>query len=114
MTDESAKDLPEVEKETAAGESQKAARREGVERMLTGQEAPQDTEQPGSKAEPDSRNTAPAGVGESITRGAEDVAKQEGEPGRVDTGTQGATERPKGTSTGRDVTGVDPQAPPVP
>lgn len=116
MTDESADDLPEVDKEHSGGAQQeeKVARREGVERMLSGREAPQEAHQPGSKEEQADADTAPAGVGESLTRGAEDVAKQEREAGRVHTGTKGATERPTGTSTGRDVTGVDPQGAPAP
>lgn len=46
---------------------------------------------------------------DSMTRRGEDVSKQEHEAGRYDTGTQGSTERPTGTSTARDFTGVDPQ-----
>ena len=46
---------------------------------------------------------------DSLTRRGEDVTKQEDEAGRHDTGTQGATERPTGTSTARDFTGVDPK-----
>ncbi|MEO5940850.1 MAG: hypothetical protein ABIZ72_07675, partial [Candidatus Limnocylindrales bacterium] len=46
---------------------------------------------------------------ESITRRGEDVDKQEQEAGRHDTGNQGPTDRPTGTSTARDFTGVDPQ-----
>lgn len=46
---------------------------------------------------------------ESQTRRGEDVAKEEQEAGRQDTGVQGATERPMGTSTARDFTGVDPK-----
>jgi len=105
--------LPKVEKDTPGGAQEKAPRAEGVERMLSGQDAPQEPEQPGSKAEQEG-GEAPDGVGTSITRGAEEVAKQEAEPGRQDTGTQGASQRPTGTSTERDVTGVDPQAPTVP
>ena len=45
----------------------------------------------------------------SMTRSGEDVAKHEHEAGRHDTGTQGSTERPTGTSTARDFTGVDPK-----
>jgi hypothetical protein len=50
-------------------------------------------------------------VGESIGRRGEDIVKQEGkEPGRVDTGTDGSyADRPTGTSTARDRTGIDPQ-----
>ncbi|MCX9193342.1 hypothetical protein C3Y87_18425 [Carbonactinospora thermoautotrophica] len=53
----------------------------------------------------------PLGVGESITRRGEDIAEHEHEPGRVTEGTKGPTERPYGTSTAEDSTGVDPQEP---
>ncbi len=47
-------------------------------------------------------------VGESMTRRGEDVAKEEHEPGRHSTGTDGTpANRPTGESTGRDVTGVN-------
>ncbi len=49
-------------------------------------------------------------VGESTTRRAEDIAEEK-EPGRQDTGTEGKANRPTGTSTARDATGVDPQEP---
>lgn len=51
---------------------------------------------------------SPLGVGVSMTRRGEDVDKQEPEPGRDETGTQGATDRPVGTSDERDSTSVDP------
>ena len=47
--------------------------------------------------------------GESVTRSAEDI--DEDEAGRESTGTKGVSDRPKGTSTARDRTGVDPQDP---
>jgi len=47
--------------------------------------------------------------GDTITRRGEDVSDTEHEAGRHDTGTQGDTDRPTGTSTARDVSGVDPQ-----
>jgi hypothetical protein len=54
----------------------------------------------------------PEGVGESTTRRAEDVARQEGkERGRYDSGTQGESQRPYGGSTAEASTGVDPQEP---
>lgn len=51
----------------------------------------------------------PGGIGTSTTRRGEDVVEEEGEDGRSTTGTQGASQRPVGTSTPRDSTGVDPQ-----
>ncbi len=51
-------------------------------------------------------------VGQSSTRRAEDIADEEGkEPGRSDGPPQGESQRPTGTSTARDSTGVDPQEP---
>jgi hypothetical protein len=51
-------------------------------------------------------------VGGSPNRSAEDIRDEEGkEPGREDTGTDSETGRPTGTSTARDMTGVDPQDP---
>jgi hypothetical protein len=51
----------------------------------------------------------PLGVGTSTTRRGEDVVAEEGEDGRRTTGTQGESQRPVGTSTPRDSTGIDPQ-----
>lgn len=52
------------------------------------------------------------GVGGSPHRPAEQVADESGgEEGRRDEGTRGPAQRPSGSSTGRDSTGVDPQDP---
>jgi hypothetical protein len=56
----------------------------------------------------DTEATTPLGVGGSINRRGEDVARQEGEEGREDTGTQGASDRPVGVSDERASTSVDP------
>ncbi len=48
---------------------------------------------------------------ESTDRRAEDIAREEKEAGRTDTGPQGPTGRPTGTSSARDYTGIDPQDP---
>jgi len=53
----------------------------------------------------------PEKVGKSTTRRGEDVSKQQHEAGRKDLGTKGKSDRPVGTSTARDSTGVDPQDP---
>ncbi len=51
-------------------------------------------------------------VGESTTSRGEDVIEQEGkEPGRASGPPQGESQRPTGTSTARDSTGVNPQEP---
>jgi hypothetical protein len=43
-----------------------------------------------------------------MSRRGEDIARQEDEPGREDTGTQGPSDRPVGVSDERDSTAVDP------
>jgi hypothetical protein len=57
----------------------------------------------------DTEAESPLGVGVSMTRRGEDVDKQEDEPGREDTGTQGPTDRPTGVSDDRASTSVDDQ-----
>ena len=57
----------------------------------------------------DAHAPPPEGGGTSTTRRGEGVVKEDGENGRHRTGTQGVTERPVGTSTSRDSTGIDPQ-----
>ncbi|MEJ7802095.1 MAG: hypothetical protein WKH68_01800 [Candidatus Limnocylindria bacterium] len=59
----------------------------------------------------DMNPSEPQGVGESGQRGAEDVAAEESEPGRYDTGETSSAGRPAGESTMRDATSVDPQEP---
>jgi len=54
---------------------------------------------------------SPHGVGDSDSRRGEDESKGNKEPGRQDTGPKGPTGRPTGTSTARDMTGIDPQDP---
>jgi hypothetical protein len=56
----------------------------------------------------DTEATSALGVGESINRRGEDVARQEDEEGREDTGTQGASDRPVGASDERASSSVDP------
>ena len=57
----------------------------------------------------DTEAESPLGVGVSMTRRGEDVAKQEDEPGREDTGTKGPSDRPIGVSDDRVSTNVDDQ-----
>ena len=54
---------------------------------------------------------SPKGVETSESRSGEDVAKGDKEAGRQDTGPSGGANRPSGTSTARDVTGISPQDP---
>jgi hypothetical protein len=56
----------------------------------------------------DTEATSPLGVGESINRRGEDVARQEDEEGREDTGAKGDADRPVGVSDERASTSVDP------
>lgn len=50
-------------------------------------------------------------VGQSVARKGENVVKDEGkEAGRHEAGTKGPSERPVGTSTARDATGVGPDS----
>jgi hypothetical protein len=74
-----------------------------------GSEPPaKEPEQPGQEETPADAEMAPEGVGASMTRGGEEVVREDGkEPGREDTGTKGPSGRPTGTSTARDSTGVD-------
>jgi len=53
----------------------------------------------------------PHGVGDSGQRSAEDVARDDSEAGRYDTGADGETGRPTGESDMRGATSVDPQDP---
>jgi len=93
---------------------EKSDRAEGVSRMLTGKDAPEDTNRE-SQVGPTGGGggeMAPAGVGESVAHRGENMIEEEGkEPGRYDSGTQGPTNRPVGGSTARDSTGVNPQEP---
>jgi len=59
-------------------------------------------------SEEEREGESPLGVGVSMTRRGEDVAKQEDEEGRDDTGTKGPTDRPTGTSDERAASSVDP------
>lgn len=71
-----------------------------------------DTQDEATGAARQGADLTPEGAGQSSTRRGEEVSGQEGkEAGRHDTGTQGESQRPTGTSTARDSTGVDPQEP---
>jgi hypothetical protein len=89
---------------------------EGVGRQLRGEEAPEDTNRESQVGPTGGRSgqMAPEGVGESVAHRGENMIDEEGyEAGRQDAGTQGPTNRPVGTSSNRDATGVDPQDPVV-
>jgi hypothetical protein len=95
--------------ETASEDQSKEERAKGVHRMLSGEDPPKEP----AVNDPDEPATSPGAdkVGESITRRGENVAAGEKEPGRQDTGVEGGADRPTGTSTARDRTGIDPQEP---
>jgi hypothetical protein len=93
---------------------EKTERAEGVSRMLTGEDAPEDTnsESLTGPTGGGGGEMAPEGAGEKVegVTGGESMIEKDGkEPGRQDAGTQGPTNRPVGTSTARDSSGVDPQ-----
>ncbi|MBA3236223.1 MAG: hypothetical protein H0T59_09575 [Chloroflexi bacterium] len=54
------------------------------------------------------KDTDPDTDVESVKRRGEDVGREEKEEGRQDGPDQGSTDRPTGTSTPRDMTGIDP------
>jgi hypothetical protein len=96
------------ERDESSEQESKAERAASVERMLSGEDPPADP--PENDPQPPRAAPGASSVGESTTRRAEDIAKEK-EPGRQDTGTEGDANRPTGTSTARDATGVDPQEP---
>ena len=104
-------DHEEAESPDDAETESKAARAEGVSRMLSGTDAPEDTVQPTGTTEGGPGKMAPDDVGTSTSRRGEDMVDAEGkEAGRQDTGTDDTPgQRPTGTSTARDATGVHPQ-----
>jgi hypothetical protein len=62
--------------------------------------------------DPDDPRLPSEHAGQSTTTGGEEISRRDGkEAGRQDTGTQGESQRPTGTSTARDMTGVNPQEP---
>ncbi|MGH8931084.1 MAG: hypothetical protein ACRDZO_10790 [Egibacteraceae bacterium] len=84
---------------------------EGHKKAFEGHDTQDAATAPGGQydADPDA---PPEGVGESMGTRGEDVVDQEGtDPGRVDLGTKGESQRPVGTSTAEASTGVDPQDP---
>ena len=95
-------------KEAASEQQSKAERAEAVEKAMEGGSSQTPTSNYPTQSE---ESPGADAVGESTTRRAEDIAKHEKEPGRQDTGPEGGADRPTGTSTARDVTGVDPQDP---
>lgn len=111
--------VPPYEGRTSgAGTPSGDARAEGVARMLSqtkdanaGVTASPADEQPVDSDEVSAEVADSAhGVGVSTTRRGEDIEDGDGqEAGRQHAGTQGSSDRPVGTSDGRDVTGVNPQ-----
>jgi hypothetical protein len=63
----------------------------------------------GDQTDTDTTAASPHGVGMSSGRRGEDIAEKDGkEAGREDTGRDPETGRPHGTSTPRDMTGINP------
>jgi len=99
---------------------EKQERAAGVGRMLTGEDAPSDTDREGQVG-PTGGGTgemAPAGAGEKTegVKGAEGMIAADGkEAGRYDTTVHEKTGRQDGESTPRDSTSINPQdGPPSP
>ncbi|HXF02830.1 MAG TPA: hypothetical protein VN601_07555 [Arthrobacter sp.] len=87
--------------------TERAEQAKGTARAWGSEPPAKEPEHPGQEETPADARMAPEGVGESMTRGGEEVAGQDGkEPGREDTGTKGPSGRPTGTSTTRDSTDV--------
>lgn len=59
----------------------------------------------------DTSGATPLDVGDSESRRGEDIARTESEAGRQTVGTKGQSQRPHGTSTASDSTGINPQEP---
>lgn len=92
--------------DAARAQESKEERAASVERQLEGDAPPQEPpvhESGGSEPADGTED-----VGQHTTRRGEDIRDQDGkESGREDTGRSGPTDRPTGTSTERDVTGID-------
>lgn len=92
--------------DTAGEQESKEARAASVGRQLNDEDPP--TEPPVNVSGGSTPAEGTDDVGESVTRRGEDMGDKDGkEAGRVDTGTEGPTERPTGESTERDATGID-------
>ncbi|HEY4004410.1 MAG TPA: hypothetical protein VGM60_04375 [Pseudonocardia sp.] len=98
-----------------ASEQDKAAASDGVRKSFRAEEnapapgeaAPESKEEREGVSATDTTAATPLGVGESLTKGGEELAKESSEPGRKDTGEKGPAARPTGTSTKEDVLGED-------
>ena len=108
--------VPPYEGRTGTGSEPNEESADSVERQLAdtktgniGATASPADEQPAEEGQlSDEGVESPKGVGVSRNRRGEDVVKQEGkEPGR-DEGGSDQTNRPTGTSSGRDQSSVDP------
>jgi len=111
--------LPPYEgRTTDSGSADSQDRADSVRRQM----AETKTGRPGATASPadeqpvsedqltDEVPESPKGVGSSSNRGGHKMAEHEGkEPGREDGETKHESERPTGTSTSRDMTGINPQ-----
>jgi hypothetical protein len=97
----------ESTKPDSVEESQRQ-RAAGVSRMLTGEDPPQEPET--NDPDPPREVGGASSAGESMTRRGESISERDGkEAGREDTGVDDTpAQRPTGTSTERDQTGVNP------
>lgn len=88
---------------------EQSERAEGVGRQLSDEGAPSDTDREGQVGPTGGGGAeqAPSGVGDSVGHSGEDIKDKEGkERGRADTGTEGGADRPTGTSSRDDMTGI--------
>ncbi|MEP6658689.1 MAG: hypothetical protein ABJD24_02095 [Acidimicrobiales bacterium] len=94
-------------------DASKDERAESVSRQLSGADAPKEVVQPTGDTSGPPGEMPPDDVGTSTTTHGEKMVDRDGkEAGRKDTGTDNTpAQRPTGTSTARDTTGVDPQEP---
>jgi hypothetical protein len=96
-----------------ASEQDQAAASDGVHKAFRAEEnapapgeaAPESTQEREGVSATDTTAATPLGVGESLTKGGEELAKGSKETGREDTGEKGPAARPTGTSTKEDVLG---------
>jgi hypothetical protein len=91
---------------------------EGVEKAFHPEKAEAPAQGPGRETSEEEQQgvpptdtgaTSPLGVGESTTGRAEEIAARHEEPGRQRAGTKGESERPVGTSSAEDDSGVAPK-----
>lgn len=100
--------LPYEERSVGGGGAAEEAANKAFDASNAGEPGP-GLSSSGDVSATDTSAESPLGVGVSTTKRGEDVAKDESESGREDLGTKGKSDRPVGTASPEDSTGVDPQ-----